>query len=97
MLKIEKDSDGRSTLIRLIGRVRSCDLDELREQMQSSDSVIVLDFDQVTLVDVDVVRFLCHCKERGVQVAQCSPYILEWIVREQHAGLRTEGESDAFR
>ncbi len=51
--------------------------------MQSSDSAIVLDFDQVTLVDVDVVRFLCHCKERGVQVARCSPYILEWILREQ--------------
>lgn len=97
MLKIEIDSDGRRTLIRLIGRVRSCDLDELREQMQSTDSVIILDFDQVTLVDVDVVRFLCHCKERGVQVARCSPYILEWILREQHVGLETERKSHAPR
>src|SRR6266478_3034649 len=95
MLKIEKDSDGRRTLIRLIGRIQSCDLNELRKQMQSSDLVTTLDFDQVTLVDVDVVRFLCHCEKRGVQVAKCSPYILEWMLREQHAGLEPEGKSDA--
>jgi len=65
--------------------------------MQGSEPMLVLDFDEVTLVDVEVVRFLCHCKERGVQLAQCSPYILEWILREQHAGLEAEGTSDAFR
>jgi len=31
-LKIERNSDGRTTLIRLIGRVRSEDIEELKEQ-----------------------------------------------------------------
>src|SRR5260221_12835316 len=60
MLKIEKDSDGHRTLIRLIGRIQSCDLDELRKQMQSSDLVTTLDFDNETVVDQNVVRFLCN-------------------------------------
>jgi anti-anti-sigma regulatory factor len=83
MLKIEKEWDGSSTVIRLIGRVQCVDVDELRTQMEDGGPRFVLDLDQVNLVDVDVVKFLCSCKERGVELVHCSPYIREWIVREQ--------------
>jgi hypothetical protein len=36
----------------------------------------------VTLVDVDVVRFLNRCETQGVRLVNCSPYILEWMNRE---------------
>jgi hypothetical protein len=39
----------------------------------------------VTLVDLDVVRFLGEQEMRGVEVRKCSLYIREWIQREQTA------------
>jgi hypothetical protein len=39
--------------------------------------------DEVTLVDVDVVRFLNRCETKGVRLINCSPYIREWMSREQ--------------
>ncbi len=41
-----------------------------------------LDLDEVTLVDVDVVRFLGACQAEGTEVLRCSPYIREWMFRE---------------
>jgi hypothetical protein len=42
-----------------------------------------LDLEEVDLVDVEAVRFLNVCEERGVSVLQCSPYIREWMLRER--------------
>jgi hypothetical protein len=86
MLKIEKDSDGQTTFIRLIGRIQSEDLGQLQTQMDGNVSRVLLDLDEVTLVDLEVVRFLSGCMDRGVELARCSPYIREWILREQVEG-----------
>jgi hypothetical protein len=82
-LKIEKDSDGGKTVIRLSGRLRSEHLDELKTQMDGDQSRIALDLDGVTLVDVEVIRFLNTCEESGVDLLHCWPYIREWIIREK--------------
>ena len=85
-LKIVKRSDGARTIFKISGRIRSGDLEELRGQMGGYAAGIVLDLEEVTLVDVDVVRFLGMCEAKGVELAYCSPYIREWIFREQVAG-----------
>jgi hypothetical protein len=82
-LKIEKVSNGRKTVIRLSGRLRSEHLDELKTQIDGDQSRIALDLDSVTLVDVEVVRFLSACEERGIELIHCWPYIREWIIREK--------------
>jgi hypothetical protein len=33
---------------------------------------------------VEVVRFLGVCEAEGIALLHCSPYIREWIAREQH-------------
>ena len=43
----------------------------------------MLDLGEVTLVDVDVVRFLVECQTRAIRVAQCPGYVREWMVREK--------------
>jgi hypothetical protein len=83
-LKIEKTRDRRSTTIRLIGRVRAEDLVEVARQLEASGSGAVLQLDEVTLVDVDVVRFLNRCGKEGMRLVDCSPYIREWMRREQN-------------
>ena len=83
-LKIEKVSDGRKAVIRLSGRLRSEHLDELKAQLEGDWRRIELDLDGVTLVDVEVVRFLSACEDGGVELLHCWPYIREWMLREQH-------------
>ena len=85
-LKIEKVTNGERTVIRLSGRLQSEHLDELKTQMDGDQSRIELDLDGVTLVDVEVVRFLNTCEENNVQLLHCSPYIREWIIREKNRG-----------
>ncbi len=82
-LKIERDSDVDRTTVRLIGRIQADHLDELRAQMAGDGPRIVLDLEEVTLVDLQVVRFLGTCEKEGAELLHCRPYIREWISREQ--------------
>ena len=81
-LRIEKDTDGGTTFLRLIGRIRQEHLEELSVQIGAIDARIVIDIEGVTLVDADAVRFLGAIEAQGIEVLHCSPYIREWIRRE---------------
>jgi anti-anti-sigma regulatory factor len=81
-LKIERDSSGGKTTIRLIGRFQSEHIEDLKKQLQGSGPLWVLDLEEVTLVDVEVVGFLTACEAEGVEIVHCSPYIREWMLRE---------------
>jgi hypothetical protein len=82
-LRIEKYSDRDSSTIRLIGRMRAEHLSEVERQIDASGPNVTLDLEEVTLVDVDVVRFLGTCETRGIDVLNCSPYISDWIFKER--------------
>jgi hypothetical protein len=83
--KIEKISGADRLIIRLIGELNADCLSELEAQIGSDGRSIELDMDEVTLVDVDVIRFLINCEARGIQLRGCSRYIREWIRREQES------------
>jgi hypothetical protein len=83
-LKIEKTVNWGRPTVRLIGRVRAEDLAEGERQLHASGPGTMLQLDEVTLVDVDVVRFLNRCETEGVRLVNCAPYIREWMSREQH-------------
>ena len=85
-MKIEKFSDPRTVTFRLVGRFQAEHVEELKKQMRTEEMQFVLDLKEVTLVDVDMVRFLGACEARGIKLVQCSQYIREWIGRERHAG-----------
>src|ERR1700722_17638430 len=82
MLRIEKITVGPTTTIRLIGRIRAELLEELSEQIKKSGPLVVLDLEEVSLVDVDAVRFLGARQSEGISLVHCSPYITDWIARE---------------
>jgi hypothetical protein len=50
----------------------------------------LLQLDQVTLVDVNVVRFLNRCETEGTRLVDRSPYIREWMTRERNRSDRKE-------
>jgi anti-anti-sigma regulatory factor len=82
-LRIERVSEGHSTMIRLIGRMRAEHLEELQAQINSSGQKPILDLAEVSLVDLEVVRFLGMRQLQGVELRHCSPYIKDWITKER--------------
>ena len=80
--KIEGTQSGKVTTIRLIGRLSSECLAELKQQIEHAGPQVVLDLAEVELVDVEVVRFLNACENEGAVIANGSPYIREWMLRE---------------
>ena len=82
-MKIEKDSQGGKTTIRLIGHFQSEHLGELKKQLQHDGPLFILDMKEVTVVDVEVVRFLVESKAGVVKIVHCSQYIRKWMAREQ--------------
>ena len=72
-LRIEKAADRHKTIIRLSGRLQSEHLDELKMQVNGEQSPIALDLESVTLVDIEIARFLNACEESGVDLLNCWP------------------------
>ena len=59
-------------------------LAEVQNQIDARGPKVTLDLEELTLVDVHVVRFLGVCEARGIEVLNCSPFITDWIAREKH-------------
>ena len=83
MLRIEKNSQGGTTTIRLIGHFEAEHLGELKNQLEDNGPEFVLDLKEVTIVDVEVVRFLGASEAEGVKIVHCPRYIREWMARER--------------
>jgi hypothetical protein len=88
MLRIEKESDGHTTSLRLSGRIQSANIGNVKAQMGDDNVRILLDLGEVTLVDVEVVRFLSDCEDGGVVLVHCPLYVREWILRERAEGAQ---------
>ena len=91
MLRIEKMPDGPTATIRLIGRISAGLPGELKAQIKGTGTRVVLDLEEVSLVDLDSVRFLGECQAEGVGLIHCSPYINDWIASERG---RRSGDPD---
>ncbi len=80
--RIEKSTDGGNTFLHLMGRVRREHLEELGAQISAIKERIVIDMEGVMLVDAETVLFLGAVEAQGIGLLHCSPYIREWIRRE---------------
>ena len=89
MLRIEIARYGAVSVLRLIGRVESMHVDELRAVIRGHYRTVMVDLDEVSLVDLDAVRFLVACEAEGIELIRCSRYIREWMKRER--GTRRRG------
>jgi hypothetical protein len=78
-LRIERAQSGLSTTIKLTGRIRTEHLSELKAQLGEVGAIIVLDLGEVSLVNLEVVRFLSTCESEGIQLVNCPAYIRKWI------------------
>jgi anti-anti-sigma regulatory factor len=83
--RIETGVRGRFTVFILSGRLGKPAIAELKRlfEFQTERRDIVLDLNDVSVVDRDVLRFLISCEADGLQLENCTPYIREWMEREK--------------
>ena len=76
----DRDYSGSPADNRQVNRAHSnAHLSELRAQLDAIGESIVLDLGDLSLVSVDVVRFLSTCESQGTQLLNCPAYIRKWI------------------
>lgn len=94
MLRIEKDSDGCVSRLRLSGRIQSDSIACIRSAMNDGCARQILDLTEVTLVDIEAVRFLLGCEDEGIELVRCPLYVREWMLCERAEGAQP-GSSNA--
>ncbi len=81
--RIERVAARGRTILRLSGWIQSEYLSEVEAQIQGHGPHVTLDLNEVTLVDVGVVRFFLACEASGIELLACAPYIRHWMARER--------------
>ena len=67
-------------VFRLSGRMDAENLGDLKALLNAeSGDEIIIDLKDLTLVDLDVVRFLRHCETGSIELRNCPAYIREWL------------------
>ena len=87
-LKIQRTPAKGFVTIRLIGRIQTEHLTELKAQLDAIHPSQVLDLAEVSLVNLDVVQFLSTCESEGIQLLNCPTYIRKWIDTEKVTGSK---------
>jgi hypothetical protein len=82
-LRIETTPGRKWTIVKLIGRIQTEHLNELRARLDTIGGSTVLDLGDVLLVNVEVVQFLNTCELQGIQLLNCPTYIRTWIDSER--------------
>jgi anti-anti-sigma regulatory factor len=79
MLKITRSLNVEA-VFRLSGRIDAENLGDLEALLNAeSGDEIILNLKDLTLVDLDVVRFLRHCETGSIEFRNCPAYIREWL------------------
>ena len=84
MLRIERMTDGTSTVLKLSGRLDEDYLAQLHSEIEQSGNAPKLDLRDVKLVDRPSVRFLIRCESRGIRLLDCPLYVQEWLQSHDH-------------
>ena len=61
-------------------------IEELKAKIEAGGASVTLDLNEVSLVDLDVIRFLAACQTEGISLVHCSRYINNWIAKERFGG-----------
>ncbi len=86
MLRIGRKANG-DVVFTQIGRIDKEHIAELEALVaaEGEDRRIIFDLEELTLTGQDGKAFLAQCEAAGIALANCDPYLREWIAR-QRAG-----------
>ena len=84
MLRITRTANGE-VVFRLSGRIETENIAELKALLsaETSGRHVLLDLNDLTLVDQDVVSFLRNSEADGIELKNCPAYVREWMKQEK--------------
>jgi hypothetical protein len=82
MLKIERTLENGRARFHLAGELRCVHIEELRTEIEKILPRVVVDLAEISVVDIEGVRWLNACQAVGIGVENCTPYIREWMLQE---------------
>ncbi len=83
VLRIEPAPNDSPTLLKLVGRIASPDVQELKALIAEMPNPVALDLQEVELVDLDAVRFLAAVERGGLALRNLPPYVRAWVLLER--------------
>lgn len=83
VLRIDEIRSESETIFRLIGRITSPDVQQLKADIAEARNRVTLDLQEVSLVDLDAVHFLAAAENSGIELRGLPPYIRAWVVIEK--------------
>src|SRR5262245_35691175 len=85
MFRIQRSVEDRNVRIVVSGHIQFEHLAELQRLIDEDapHKQVTLDLEDVRLVDREAVGFLVRCEAGGIRLKNCSPYLREWISREE--------------
>ncbi len=83
MLRIHRKATG-DVVFTLSGRIDKEHIAELEALIvaEGKDRRIIIDLKDMTLTGQDGITFLAQCEAAGMALANCDPYVREWITRQ---------------
>jgi hypothetical protein len=80
MLRIRRTENGE-VVFTLSGQFHQEHIAELEALIAAEvkDRQIILDLKDMTLTGQDGIAFLAQCEAAGITLANCDPYVREWI------------------
>ena len=87
MLRIDRKENGE-VVFTVSGQIHKEHIAELEALIAAEvkDRRIILDLKDMTLTGQDGIAFLARCEAAGIALANCDPYVREWI-RIQNKGF----------
>jgi anti-anti-sigma regulatory factor len=82
VLRIEPAPNESPTLLKLVGRITSPDVQQLKALIAETSNPVALDLQEVQLVDLDAVRYLAAAEQGGVELRSLPPYVRAWVLLE---------------
>jgi anti-anti-sigma regulatory factor len=73
----------KELVLSLCGRIRSEELDTIRDSMAKETEKIALDLTEITLADRSAVSFLAKCELQGIQLRNPPAFLAKWIALER--------------
>ena len=90
MLRIQRHSDRSVTKLFLSGRIQADCITCIRSALTDGCERKILDLREVTLIDIEGVRFLIRCEDEGIELVQCPAYVRQWILCERAESALSE-------
>lgn len=90
MLRIARKANG-DVVFTLSGQIDKEHIVELEAMIaaEGKDRRIIFDLKELTLTLQDGMAFLAQCEAGGITLANCDPYLREWIARQRSEAQRT--------